>query len=48
MQTYRKTPEALAKLTREHYDGRKNHSLRLWVLLVLELWFARYEPDFRL
>lgn len=40
--------EALAKLTREHYDGRKNHSLRLWVLLVLELWFARYEPDFRL
>lgn len=41
-------PEALAKLTHEHYDGRKNHSLRLWVLLALELWFARYEPDFRL
>ncbi|MGH8703240.1 MAG: asparagine synthase (glutamine-hydrolyzing) [Burkholderiales bacterium] len=41
-------PEALAKLAADHYSGRKNHSMRLWVLLVLELWFSRYVPDFRL
>jgi asparagine synthase (glutamine-hydrolysing) len=40
--------EALARVAREHYEGRKNHSMRLWVLLVLELWFERYAPDFRL
>ena len=37
-------PEALARLQRQHYAGRKDHSVRLWVLLVLELWFQRYEP----
>ncbi len=41
-------PEALSKLAADHYSGRKNHSMRLWVLLVLELWFSRYAPDFRL
>ena len=32
----------------EHASGRKNHAMRLWTLLILERWFARYEPDFRL
>ena len=32
----------------EHASGRKNHAMRLWVLLILERWFARYEPDFAL
>jgi asparagine synthase (glutamine-hydrolysing) len=41
-------PGALARVAGEHYSGRKNHSMRLWVLLVLELWFERYAPDFRL
>ena len=41
-------PDALSKLAADHYSGRKNHSMRLWVLLVLELWFSRYVPDFRL
>ena len=38
--------EAIARLLEEHGSGRKNHAMRLWVLLVLEYWFARYEPAF--
>ncbi len=38
--------EALGKLLAEHAAGRKNHAMRLWVLLILERWLARYEPDF--
>jgi hypothetical protein len=41
-------PEALSRLVAEHGSGRKNHAMRLWVLLILEHWFARYEPDFAL
>ncbi len=41
-------PEAIAKLVGEHAAGRKNHAMRLWVLLILERWLARYEPDFSL
>jgi asparagine synthase (glutamine-hydrolysing) len=41
-------PEAIARLLAEHASGRKNHAMRLWVLLILERWFARYEPDFAL
>ncbi|MEO8306326.1 MAG: asparagine synthase (glutamine-hydrolyzing) [Betaproteobacteria bacterium] len=41
-------PEALARLAAEHASGRKNHAMRLWVLLVLERWLARYEPGFAL
>jgi asparagine synthase (glutamine-hydrolysing) len=40
--------EAIARLLEEHGSGRKNHAMRLWVLLVLEYWFARYEPAFAL
>ena len=39
-------PDAIARLVAEHRSGRKNHAMRLWVLLILEHWFARYEPDF--
>jgi asparagine synthase (glutamine-hydrolysing) len=39
---------ALAKLLREHRAKRSNHAGRLWALTVLELWFERYAPDFRL
>ena len=38
--------DAIARLLDEHNSGRKNHAMRLWVLLVLEYWFARYEPAF--
>jgi hypothetical protein len=41
-------PEAIERLVAEHTSGRKNHAMRLWVLLILERWFARYEPDFEL
>ena len=41
-------PESLRRLRAEHASGRKNHAMRLWVLLVLERWFACYEPDFAL
>jgi asparagine synthase (glutamine-hydrolysing) len=39
-------PEAIARLLAEHKAGRKNHAMRLWVLLILERWLARYEPEF--
>ena len=41
-------PEAIERLIAEHASGRKNHAMRLWVLLILERWLARYEPDFAL
>jgi asparagine synthase (glutamine-hydrolysing) len=37
---------AIQRLLSEHFSGRKNHATRLWTLLVLERWFARYKPDF--
>lgn len=36
----------LPRLLAEHQSGKKSHAFRLWALLVLERWFARYEPDF--
>jgi asparagine synthase (glutamine-hydrolysing) len=41
-------PHALTKLLNEHRANRSNHAGRLWALTVLELWFSRYAPDFRL
>lgn len=37
----------LPRLLAEHQSGKKSHAFRLWALLVLERWFARYCPDFR-
>jgi len=39
---------ALAKLIDDHRAGRRNHAGRLWALTVLEVWFERYAPDYRL
>jgi asparagine synthase (glutamine-hydrolysing) len=39
---------ALQRVLSEHRSGRSNHAGRLWALTVLELWFSRYAPDFRL
>jgi asparagine synthase (glutamine-hydrolysing) len=39
---------AIRRMLAEHFSGRKNHATRLWTLLVLERWFARYEPTFAL
>lgn len=40
-------PNALAELQHEHRSGRRNHAGRIWALTVLEQWFHRYAPDFR-
>ena len=39
---------ALQRVLRQHRAGRGNHAGRLWALTVLELWFARYLPEFEL
>lgn len=39
-------PSAITRMLGEHFAGRKNHATRLWSLLVLERWFARYAPEF--
>jgi asparagine synthase (glutamine-hydrolysing) len=41
-------PQALERLIAAHSSGRKNHAMRLWVLLILERWFQRYAPSFGL
>jgi asparagine synthase (glutamine-hydrolysing) len=35
-------PEVIQKLVAEHIEGKREHSQRLWVLLMLELWFRRH------
>jgi asparagine synthase (glutamine-hydrolysing) len=39
---------ALQRLLSEHRRNRSNHAGRLWALTVLELWFERHAPDFKL
>ena len=41
-------PAEIARMRSEHAAGRRNHALRLWTLLMLESWFRRHAPDFRL
>ena len=38
----------LDKLQREQATPKQPHGGRLWTLMVLELWFRRYAPDFKL
>ena len=35
-------PGAVANLVIEHTEGRRDHSQRLWTLLMLELWFRNH------
>jgi len=41
-------PQALERLIAAHSSRRRNHAMRLWVLLILERWFQRYAPSFGL
>ncbi|HXN15093.1 MAG TPA: hypothetical protein VN878_01870, partial [Usitatibacter sp.] len=41
-------PEFLHKILSEQERARRNHTGRIWNLLILEKWFMRYAPDFRL
>jgi asparagine synthase (glutamine-hydrolysing) len=35
-------PSAVRQLVREHVEGRRDHTLRLWQLVVLERWHQQY------
>jgi asparagine synthase (glutamine-hydrolysing) len=35
-------PETVTRLITEHQDGKREHSHRLWALLMLELWFREH------
>ena len=35
-------PEAVETMINEHIQNRRDHSYRLWALLMLELWFRNY------
>jgi asparagine synthase (glutamine-hydrolysing) len=35
-------PQYVQQLVQEHLDGRKNHSHRLWALMVFEIWHQMY------
>ena len=35
-------PEAIEQLVAEHVEGKREHSQRLWTLLMLELWFRTH------
>ncbi|WP_410345103.1 asparagine synthase-related protein, partial [Thioalkalivibrio sp.] len=35
-------PEPIARIMREHMEGRVDHSYRLWLLLNLEIWYEIY------
>ena len=39
---------ALERLVAEHRSGRRRHAGRLWALLILERWFRRYAPQWRM
>jgi asparagine synthase (glutamine-hydrolysing) len=41
-------PEQLQMLLDQQLNGRRNHTGRIWSMLILEMWFGRYAPDFRL
>ena len=34
--------EEMARLVREHVDGKVDHNYRLWMLFNLELWYRHY------
>ncbi|MFH1508138.1 MAG: asparagine synthase (glutamine-hydrolyzing) [Candidatus Omnitrophota bacterium] len=35
-------PDALRRIVQEHTEGRRDHSFKLWSLLMLELWHQRF------
>lgn len=36
----------VTRLVQDHVSGKFDNAYRLWSLLVLELWFQRWQPDF--
>jgi asparagine synthase (glutamine-hydrolysing) len=39
-------PAEVSRMVHEHVSGKFDNAYRLWSLLVLELWFQRWQPDF--
>ncbi len=37
--------QAVDRLLHEHLSGRRDHTLRIWLLVVLELWHRQYVDD---
>jgi asparagine synthase (glutamine-hydrolysing) len=37
-------PTEVARLIAEHHSGHRDHSVRLWALIVLEQWCRQYSP----
>jgi asparagine synthase (glutamine-hydrolysing) len=37
-------PEAVRRLAERHWSGQGDEGYRLWCLLVLEIWWRRWEP----
>ncbi len=35
-------PSAVRRMLEEHFDGRRDHSSQIWLLLVFELWHRNY------
>jgi asparagine synthase (glutamine-hydrolysing) len=35
-------PRVVSALLQEHFDGRRDNALKLWALLMLEVWFRMY------
>jgi asparagine synthase (glutamine-hydrolysing) len=40
-------PDFLRHLLDEHESGRRNNDIRLWTLLMLELWLREWQSDLK-
>jgi asparagine synthase (glutamine-hydrolysing) len=40
-------PQAVKQLLDEHFRGRRNHSDRIWRMLMLELWHRNFLESFQ-
>lgn len=40
--------KALETMAEEHFSGRQDNGYQMWVLLMLENWFRRFEPEFKM
>jgi asparagine synthase (glutamine-hydrolysing) len=35
-------PQTVSALLQDHFDGKRDHAIKIWGLLMLELWFRMY------
>jgi len=41
-------PARIRRMVSEHVEGKRNLGRRLWTLIMLEQWFRRFAPEYRL